>query len=196
MDLATARNLVEPFVSEDETRPHLCAPFGTRARDRLWLAGTDGHRAALVLCEDAEKEMREGTPQVRHVIPETAELVGSLCYRDLEAARMIPRKWNAYVTIHKNGATLTASANKGSGKKATSVRLFDGAPVPWKLELGEIKEPTGIAICYLLDAIDFVGTAAIDVWRERDPLAPWMFLPPGATLETTGRIALVMPVRL
>lgn len=187
---------VTPFASQDETRPHLCAPFGAVVHKKQYLAATDGHRAALVLCDEAAGVTTNGTPpRVEHVIPYGAKHVGELHVDQLEVLRHFPKSWNAYLEIGREGCRLNATKTVGSGRRERSVKIFAGVETRWPIALEGMTKPTGVNVAYLLDAVDFVGMAVVHVWRDADPLAPFVFTATSDPILDAKSFAIVMPVR-
>jgi hypothetical protein len=195
--LERALSDVDHAVSGDSTRPHLNRPFGALVRGRGFVGGTDGHRLAIVQCNEWEAAKRDQTPPIEHVIPWDAPTLGWLVVDAFEDARAIPARWQVGLAFdQRRSPTLTIGVPSGSGKKSKLLRPFGTAPIePGWIGgfLENLNHELSIELSYLLDALDFVGTNSVKVWNGGvlDPIA---FTPFGAaSIESADRIAVVMP---
>jgi hypothetical protein len=197
----------------DEARTHLRTPFAFEAADfargeprpkRIYLAATDGHRAALVRVGSAATEhWRTDAPPIDQLIPWHASESGVIDATRADSLRHFPAKWDVALALRSWGEPLAyVTIVKGSGKRETRIYPFGANPLPtdlgqtWVLNSSTPHEGIGIAVPYLLDALDFVGTQSVTIWRDSDPMQPFLFTAHGATLTDAPRIALVMPRRV
>lgn len=194
--LADALERTRPFASPDTTRPHMTAPYGARVDGVWWMAATDGHRAALVRCDEAEGVKVPGSPPVDQVIPRDARMLGEIDAAALEPARCLPAGWICNITLSRTWPRLTCIKSRGSGKKAKSVRILSDVEIDWALRLDvPEKDGRGINVRYLLDAFDLCGTGTVNVW-QLGSLDPFAFTPTADPILSNAALAVVMPVRL
>jgi hypothetical protein len=190
-------------LGTDETRPHLCTPFGGACPDGVggYLGATDGHRMALVRSEHWQKHERADAPPYQYVVPWNAPKVGELSALALaEEPRFFPKSWNVCLSFGRADAAarLDVMVKRGSGRKERKIYpLGRELVIDWgegsKLE--DLRHDLAITLSYLLDAVDFCGSGSVRVFNagSTDPI---VFAPYGAkTLADAERLAIVMPVR-
>lgn len=191
-------------VSTDETREYLNKPFGQVMNGRGFICGTDGHRLAAVECETWQGYKRDNAPPAEQVIPWEAKWRGEFPAVALEDARCFSTRWDVGLDVQPQAMLLHASVRTGSSKKAKSLYPFgrDGVRVDY-FKLEQLTYSFGIALCYLLDAVDFIGTGSVHVWSQDYPkkldqeTAPLVFTGPGVkSILDAKRIAVVMPRRV
>lgn len=200
---------VMPAVSVDETREHICKPFGRAMNGRGYLIGTDGHRLHAVAAtpEAWQAHNRDAEPfpppPAEQVIPWEAPWVGEFNAAALDDVRCFSTRWDVSLECGPGGSQkLFASVLKGSGKKAARMYPFgrDGVPVSlFKLE--QLTFTFAVSLPYLLDAVDCVGAyGSVHVWSKHDKkfpgLDPIVFTHTSKPLREQDRIALVMPRRV
>lgn len=194
--------LVAPAVSGDKTREHLCKAFGRVLNGRGFLCGTDGHRLHAVECEAWQGYKRDDAPPAEQLIPWDAKWRGKFDAVALEDARCFSTRWVVGLEVQPQAMLLHASARTGSGKKAKLLYPLgrDGMRVDY-FKLEQLSYSFGIALCYLLDAVDFIGAGSVHVWSkdaaEHQDLEPLAFTAPGVkALRDAARVAVVMPGRI
>jgi hypothetical protein len=76
-------------------------------------------------------------------------------------------------------------------------KIFGPSPVPvnW-IALENQREPTGLNLRYLLDAMDFLETETVSVWGTGKELDPFALTAAGTHLATADRLAVIMPTRI
>lgn len=198
MNAAEASALVASVICKDPVRMGLNKAIGFELHGVGYVGGTDGHRVHAVRCDDWKRldYGAEAVPLAPVCTFSSLMHVGGLNYEGLEAARAIPRKWHANLLIGPRASHLFASLTAGAKRKA-KCKIFDNVRVDWALlENASDSDPIGINLHYLLDAFDFIGTKGCDVWRSGIGMSPIVFTRPNATLATSARFAVVMPVRL
>lgn len=196
-------------VSSDETRPHLCKPFGKFMAGRGYLVGTDGHRLHAVASDNWQAHNRDAEPfpppPAEQVIPWDSHWIGEFPAGALADARHFPVRWDTRLEIGPNGQQrLFCGVRTGSGKKAARVYPFGrgGVAVDWGLKLEQITFTFGINLPYLLDAVDCVGEyGVIHVWAPKPnpkygAIGPIAFTRTSKPLREQERIAVVMPCRV
>lgn len=190
---------VGPAVSTDETRQHMCKPFGREMKGRGFIVGTDGHRLHAVQCEAWKAFERPNAPRAECVIPWFSTRLGEINVPGLEEARVFPARWDVSIEIQPQIMLCHMRVPKGSGKKASHVYPFGrgGVRVDW-FKLDQLTIAIGVHLPYLLDAVDFIGTGLVIAWGSKaDPLAPIVITAPGVKdLAEAKRIAVVMPCRI
>ncbi len=191
-------------VSSDETRAHLSKPFGCEMNGRGFVCGTDGHRLSAVQCDAWQGFARGDAPPAVQVIPWDAKWRGEFSADALDDARCFSSRWDVSLDVQPRAMLLHANVTSGSGKKSKRLYPFgrDGVRVDY-FKLEQLTYSFGIALGYLLDAVDFIGTGSVHVWsqhypKERDQaLAPLVFTAPGVkSILEAKRIAVVMPRRV
>lgn len=202
--LSRAMSLVEEYCSPDPARQAMAKPFPLQWRGAWWLAATDGARAALVRCDEAEALKPEVTPPpLGHVLDQVMKglkACGDIDVRNrhLDGLRAIPKTWDAWVAFGKlpdKSATLTAQKRTGSGKKERTVTIVINAPIPWQPKL-EPPRVCAYPVHQLLDALDTVGTNVVRMHTSADELGPAVFCRYGVELAQATMLVVVMPVRL
>lgn len=198
---------VLPAVSCDETRLHLCKPFGRVMAGRGYLVGTDGHRLHAVAADGWQAHDRDHEPfpppPAEQVIPWDSPWVGEFPAAALDDARHFSSRWGVRLECGPNGyQRLFCSVRTGSGKKSKSAYPFgrDGVKVDW-FKLEQLTFTFGINLPYLLDAVDCLGSyGMVHVRSEHDPklpgLNPIAFTCTSKPLREQDRIAVVMPCRV
>ena len=199
---------VLPAVSCDETRAHLCKPFGKQMRGRGYVVGTDGHRLHAVACDGWRNWLRDGQPfpppPAEEAIPWESPWIGEFHSSDLDDLRgVFSTRWEVTLQCDEHGGQrLFSSVAKGSGKKAAKAYPFGRDGVPVKLfKLEQLTFSFGIGLGYLLDAVDCVtGGGLVHVWSKHGPkypgLDPIAFTRTSKPLHEQERIAVVMPRRV
>jgi hypothetical protein len=191
-------------VSVDPARDHLNKPFGQEMNGRGFVCGTDGHRLSAVACEAWSGFKRDNAPPAVQVIPWGAKWRGEFPAVALEDTRAFTSRWDVSLDVQPQAMLMHASVRTGSGKKSKALYPFgrDGVRVDY-FKLEQLTYSFGIALCYLLDAVDFIGTGSIHVWSQDYPkkldqeLAPLVFTGPGVkSIPEANRIAVVMPRRI
>jgi hypothetical protein len=196
---------VAAAVGSDTTRAHLCKPFGAEMHGRGFIVATDGHRLHAVASEAWSKYARHDAPPAAAVIPWDSKLIGEITPQD--AWRFFPAKWDASITFTPGTVTgwLRASVLTGSGKKERIVNVIGGEggaggrggiPVEWMKSTRSDFAPVSVALHYLADAVDFVGTGAVHVWGGKRSEDPLVFTPTPEPAAAAARFAVVMPRRL
>jgi hypothetical protein len=198
-DFHTAYALVEPFARADITRPHMSRPFYCEFAGRSWLAATDGHRAALVYCQDAADHARVPNAfPLDVVLDDLARSAhrGEWSADSLAPLRALPSRWVSHLEIGAE-CRYSASTQGGTGKRAKpAVSIFRRVKTDWAFRASG-GYSSGIQPTYLIDVFDalFPELAAVQVWQA-DPLSPWFFTATNDPILDAGRIGLVMPVRV
>lgn len=190
-------------VSVDPVRMHLNRPFGQEMNGRGFVCGTDGHRLSAVECDAWQSFRRDDAPPAVQVIPWGASWRGEFSAAALDNARCFSSRWDVSLHIQPQAMLMHAHVGAGSGKKAKRLYPFgrDGVRVDY-FKLEQLTYSFGIQLCYLLDAVDFIGTGSIHVWSQSYPKAldqewaPLVFTAPGVSIPEAKRIAVVMPRRL
>lgn len=198
---------VLPAVSPDETRLHLCKPFGREMHGRGYLVGTDGHRLHAVAADGWREHLRDGQPNppppAEQVIPWDAPWIGEFNAAALDEARVFSARWDVMLELGPNGyQRVHCSVRTGSGKKSKALYPFgrDGVTVDWLVKLEQLTFSLGFNLPYLLDAVDCIGPGQIHVWSKHDKkypgLDPVAFTRTSKPLREQARIAVVMPRRV
>ena len=199
----TALELVAHACGSDRSRPHLCSPFGFEWRGNGYIAGTDGHRAALVRSEEWQQHVRDDAPPMRAILDlaAAAPQVGSIYTYDLRMGRELPRKWRIRLTFpaaadempRLNIVVSTLKAWRRGSKEPFGPEIR----VPWRgLALEHLRHPLAIELRYLLDAVDLIGTRTVNV-HSTGELDPIVFVADyNSSVWDAERIAIVMPRRL
>jgi hypothetical protein len=212
--------IVAAALGSDTTRPHLCAPFGIEMNGRGFVVATDGHRLHAVAVAGASPETkseawrkyaRKDAPPAEAVIPWESKFLGTI--EPLDTWRHYPAKWDTSITfapVYAGTATgrLRASLITGSGKKERIVHILggpggpggagmpDGVPVDWLKTSRADFAPVSVALHYLADAVDFIGTGTVCVWSGEKSTHPLVFTATAEPLTVADRFAVVMPRRL
>ncbi len=195
MNAAEIVESLRDFASVDPARVSLNTPFGCDVFGKGYLAASDGHRAALVRSEEWQTYVRDNAPPLAYVLPTAAKHVGTIDVEALEPARYMPAKWECGIVLSADLAPrLTAEVVRGSGKKVRRITILNDVIVDWKIGL-DVRQPIGIALNYLLDALDFVGMAQVHVWAS-DPFSPLAFTATSDPILDAKRLAVVMPMRV
>ena len=205
--LREAIDLTLPFVSKDETRPHLTRP----ARHAGHVVATDGHTLAAVRYDgngsDRARTWEPGdcaVPPWEYVTPAAPRFRGTWDTRAFSCAALdaVPKSWNAHVSFAYGKATLTA----GLSRKVSRINcreLRPAVPMIVGLPLAGFDLPdleVTIALPYLLRARDLVDAPVVSVYAD-GPLDPVVFAASGAActkadLMALDRFAIVMPMRV
>lgn len=195
-----ALSSILPAVSGDETRAHLCKPFGQEMHGRGFVIGTDGHRLHAAACDGWAAHCREAAPPAAQVIPWDAPWIGEFNAAALDDARVFPAKWDVALETHAGGAQRLHTSVR-TGKKG---KLYpfgrDGVAVSY-FKLEQLTFSFAVQLHYLLDAVDCLGVyGSIHVWsvcdKKHPGLDPIAFTRTSKPLREQERIAVVMPRRI
>jgi hypothetical protein len=193
--------LVAPVVSSDETRAHMCKPWGQVINGRGFICGTDGHRLHAAACApDAwQGYKRDNAPPGEQVIPWDAKWLGEVNVGALDDARAFTARWIVAVDVQPHAVLAHVSVKTGSGKASKTLRPFGigGVRVDW-FKLEQLAFSFGMDLHYLLDALDFVGTGIVHLWGggKTPELSPVAFSSSSKPLREADRVAVVMPMRV
>lgn len=209
MKLAEALDLVEPFVSTDDTRPHLCKP----ARHSRHVVATDGHTMGVVRFEEREPDDRQrcldmtqhNAPSWEYAVPSDLKCIGEITRADVEPLRHFPTRWVTAATIAVGGDLFVeACVPPRTGKHGKvlrprivtvpRVKLCETALRPKEL----ISLNAGyLARCFDLATLGFLPSCHL---YADGPLDPFVFAPDTADskkkLLELPRFAVMMGVRL
>lgn len=211
--LAEAIDLVLPFVSDDQARPHLCKP----ARWPEHVVATDGHTMAVIRYMDASPSARTlartiskdtpndpAPPPFEFVIPSAPRFAGWWVHAHTPQVDFIPNAWDGWVEITRDKTTLQAAVPARTGKHGKLLR--QGYVMVRDLELRgfdemDVPEPVGINASYLTRARDFIEHphhVALYIQAPREPIVFTLSHDPSAVksskdLLALDRFAIVMP---
>lgn len=211
--LADAIDLVLPFASNDDTRPHLCKP----ARWPAHVVATDGHTLAAVRYDDETPSAATlarvldckgdvAVPPWRHVVPQRPTLSGEWLPLGTPQLPFFPASWIVGVEIGgEQPATMTGYIPARTGKRAKVLRpkidMFKAQPIPG---FEELRIPFRVALNagYLHRVVEFFAPThgPIFVHAGPDPLSPVTFANDTSTkkdiTEVAHLVAVVMPMRM
>lgn len=189
--------------SKDPKRAHLVKPIGFELNGVGWVAGTDGHRMALVRSNHWSSFVRDDAPKAAHFVApgivEPLRIAGTILADHLEPARKFPASFHvqAYLEGTSCAVDVEHKVDRISGTKTT--KIFRHVPVEWiRLDQTPGGKACSLMVDYIVDAVDFIGSTVVTVWScKEDPLAPFYFTSPGHKSPADAhRIAIVMPVRI
>jgi hypothetical protein len=191
---------VSHALSTDETRSHLCKPYGFEFNGVGYIAATDGHRMAMLRSEHWLDHVRHDSPPAQHLLDKAfgAKHLGSILAVSLDDAAALPRKWDIGITLWSDrDPSLRITVTKGSGRKQKHLHpLGNELLVPWSgVRLERLREPLGMTLPYLIEAVEFAGTGSVDVFGA-GPLDPIVVVPHGSTPATAKRLEIVSPRRV
>jgi hypothetical protein len=195
---------VNVATSTNETRQHLCKPFGCFMNGRGFLVGTDGNRMHVVASDQWVNHKRDDAPRAEAVIPwESAVRLGEFLSTALDDARPLcwSSRWASQLQTSPNDQRVFYHVPAAS-KNKPAVYPFgrDGVKVDY-FKLDALKWTVGLQLCYLLEAVDFVGPGLLTLWqpvakqRKFDGLDPVVITRGTAPIREQDRFAVVMPFR-
>lgn len=205
--LAGALDLVIPFVSTDETRPHLVRP----ARYAGHVVATDGHTMGVARYDgegsDPARELDKSAytpPPWDVVLPRDLKCVGEVTRSSLVSFAHFPAKWNTFVTLGNRTALINAIIPARTGKHgkvlAPKVVMVTRSPLEG-FEL-TLKKEVGADVGYFWRCFELatMGRMPACYVHIDGPLDPIVFAPDVCStkddLFMQGSFAIMMPVRL
>ncbi len=190
--------------AKDTKKPHLVKPFGFEVAGVGWVAGTDGHRMALVRSEAWKTFERDDAPRAASYVASAGmaagyQNLGTILADHLEPARKFPVSFHVQAFLEGTSCSVDVEhkVDRISGTKTT--KIFRHVPVEWiRLDQTPGGKACSMMLHYIVDAVDFIGTTVVTVWGcKEDALAPFYFTGPGHKSPLYAhRIAIVMPVRI
>lgn len=214
LTLARATDLVAPFVSTDETRPHLCK--AARYTERV--VGTDGHTLATVRFVDAPNSAdtlartygpgEAAVPPYEYVIPAGPKCFGMWNPASTPELAHYPSKWNVFVQFGGGRGTeptveayLPAKTGRHGKVLRPAINMIRAQAIDGLDEIGDgAPERIGVAACYLLRVAEFFSHGPVHVYGN-GPLDPLVFTaesvtPSKASFLALPGFAIVMPMRV
>jgi len=210
--LVDAIDLVTPFTSNDETRPHLCKP----ARWPAHVVATDGHTLAAARYDDETPSAATlarvldckgdvAVPPWRHVVPQRPTLSGEWLPNGTPQLPFFPAAWVVGIEIGgAEPATMTGYVPARTGKHGKvlrpTIKMFDKQPIPG---FEDLRVPFRVALnaFYLHRIVElFRPMFPIFVHAGPDALSPVTFANDTSTkkdiTEVANLIAVIMPMRI
>lgn len=192
---------LEAFTA-DEARETLARPFSCEIGGKHYVVATDGYRAAVYRNGDGSESYGltvPGSPPISQVTPKASELVllGRVSADFIDAARQLPRKWSAILSLESKSAKLTATVTTGSKRKQKTAKLFSDTPVTWPVDFDMHNcARRGINAHYLVDAFNFIDSKICCMYgAASDALSPYVFTS-GPEWPHADRFMVVMPCRV
>lgn len=182
-------------VSADDTRPHMCSPFGNDG----YIVGTDGHRVHAYRHPDAATFARADAPpisnvrdSVRHHTHRATIDIATPGWDDLLVA--FPRAWVVSLGLDAAGAYIAAHQERARGRDRTAIVR---SPVEPFVGDASIARPWRVDLRSLIDAVQFVGMVQVRVWAGHDPLDPIVLTSSSVDAHPgdADRFAIVAPMR-
>lgn len=157
--LSSAVDLVAPFASTDETRPHLCKP----ARHAGHVVATDGHTMGVARFDGEGHDLvrtnpgSEGPPW-QQVTPAAPVCVGKITRSAIEPLRHFPAKWLVIVTLAPDGhahfeAVIPARTGKHGKVRGLKVVVVKRSALDGFENL-RVAQPIGVNAAYLVRCFD------------------------------------------